>query len=394
VQDTPIFDCGAIAEMEPEPLIGMAPKRRDPTQHAKVQTFIRKHGAANLPFGHTLAEEESLIQSYIAKHGLTKIPMGTAMTAAGKRSVEPGEQEHLRDFRRGIGETKTAGIRPVHRAPDAHREQADAFEGRRSIQASPMSLRDEKHSRIAWSDFTKSYRRAVPVSQKLPAEGTLAERSCSNPECMLPIGKDRHKDAMYCPGYRCRKRHAALKTLDKIRQASLPATIRRTSKISCASVEVPKHTIENTQLFRTPDSNIISPHIFEGVTLSKDHLIGRLLADRAISFQQYEAALIYGHDNDDLNANLRAPPRDALDFHVWRPREPVLITRREPYGRVTAANRALGSAATVLVQRALLGQFAQQDLAKLRAALDALGAAYDHHQPIQKDHPWMKQLVN
>jgi hypothetical protein len=395
-------------------LTGMAPKRRDPTQHAKVQAFIRKHGRANLPFGHTLKEEGDLIQKYIKEHGLTKIPYRVATMKDAKRWIEPGEQRYLRQFDKASN-AEDSELRPVHGQPtDERLNKVDAYEEGRAIQASDMSLKDGKYYRkaLAWDDSIKDYRyrQAVPKDQKLPEEGELAEgATCDNPECGLPIEKGRSKDARYCRGDYCFRRHAELQTFDKVKRAGQPAKSRRrvsprlspamsaallrttrTGIISCTEVEPAGHPIENTELFYTTAQKIDSPNICIGVAFSRDHLLGHLLVDRAINFEQYEAGITYQQDDDNLRSRLRAPHRDILDINTWQPRKPrtALRLHDEPYSRVTAVNKELKPRATkLLLQVVRHGRLAKSDLRKLRTALDAVETQYAKYKQEKENHP-------
>jgi hypothetical protein len=222
--DASVFDSGSISRMN-QPLVGMAPRRRDPAAGMIPQAFIRKHGG--LPFGYTVAEESALIQNFIARHGLRLIPPGAAATAAGKRWVTPSEEARLRHYKPVPGDA-------TYKAQEQIRLDAGVYEDRLSVQESEMSLSEGKYARLAWDSTIKGYRQAVPKSQKLPKEGKLPDRPCQNPECFNEIDEKEHHNVKCCSA-KCTARAKELRRLDRKNQkAGRPIHYRNESDVSAA----------------------------------------------------------------------------------------------------------------------------------------------------------------
>jgi hypothetical protein len=225
----------------------IAIKPRDPT-FLLIQAFIARHGLRLVGFFPQVQQARFYCDGRTKRGprplgtqaGLTRIPPRATMTDQGKRFVSLYEEARARRYKPVTGEA-------------AYREQAAirsmAYEDRLSVQASGMSLADGDPW-MMWDKAIKAYRRVVPESQKLPAEGELKGRRCDNPECFLEIDENQHHNRKYCDE-ECEARAKELRRLDRKKEASRPHLYRNETDVSTDL------TNDISQL----EKEIISPHI-------------------------------------------------------------------------------------------------------------------------------------
>jgi len=303
-------------------LAGMARKQRNPLDHAKVQTFIRKNGAAALPYGHTPAEEEAMVQFFIAKNGATQIPPWAAATKYGKRAKEGYNAS--RQYKPPSGSAS-------YEQQEAGRRQF--YDESMSVAKGPMSLGGcgcPKKGHLACCSGSSGKKRER--DEEWTAADELPSGYCNNRECRLPIGKDRHKDAKYCPGSECRERERYLRNLDRnvANSRKIPGKI-----LGGISIQYRETTYDINRLKSGERPDFRMPDICEGV-------------DNLLDPFQRAAVIGYKSDIDAADGRLRGVPQDD-DSKIRLKRE----KRQIPRDRIDAVRQALGEDATRLIQKAL-----------------------------------------
>jgi hypothetical protein len=205
-----VFCAGAISTISrmERPLVGIAPKPTDPAVDMMVKTFLSRHGLRLVGFFPKIRAGKFLCNGPQKGIGLTRFPVGATTTKAGDRWVTPSEEARLRHYKPVPGEA-------AYKAQQTVLNDAGVYEDRLSVQGGWMSLAAGKHSRLSWDSAIKTYRQAVPKSQKLPKEGVLPERSCQNPECMREI--EGHHNVRFCNA-KCTARGKELRRLDRKNQ--------------------------------------------------------------------------------------------------------------------------------------------------------------------------------
>ena len=350
-------------------LSGMAPKQRNPLDHAKVQTFIRRNGAAALPYGHTPAEEQAMVQAFIARNGATQIPLWAATTKFGKRAKEGYNAS--RRYKPPSGSA-------AHQQQEAGRRQF--YDESMSVAKSGMSLGGcgcPKKGHLACCSGSSGKKRKR--DEEWTAADELPSGYCNNRECRLPIGNDRHKDAKYCHGSECRERERYLRNLDRNVANSRKIPGKILGGISIQYRET-RYDINRLKSGEKPDFRM--PDICEEV-------------DNLLDPFQRAAVIGYKYDIDAVDGRLQLPQDDVRQIRLKREK------RQIPRDRIDAVRQALGEDATKLIQKAL-GQplrvayllpprrrgVAEMpsdlsiydddtiDIEKFRAALDRLAATY------------------
>ncbi len=366
---------------------GMAPKPRDPAVDAAIESYLVKYRnrtrppvaqpVEGPPSKRQIAQAAEMkskfllhdakgkvvkpqqidraaiakeVESFPWEAGITKVPTGFCTTKYGRKAV--------RDYR--------------GQANDDHQQYR-----RRQPAASSGHNAAQEVRAVVYSDGSN-----LSLGGFSPLLNDL-ERVCAYTECLKPLGKDRRVNARYCKGKDCaqrdRRRLAALRVGD----ANQP--LRR--KLSCTAVEPASDVVDIIDISRLVKSEVISENTYR--ESFRDDPFGRLFVANQITQQQYDAAVAYMHDLDEVGARLRAPHRDETDISVWIPREPdakaMLATEikrhSSPLARIRAANQAMGREATALLHAALASN-AIADVEMLRYALDKLITS--------REKPWTK----
>jgi hypothetical protein len=337
-------------------LIGMAPKKRDPLDHAVVQTFIRRNGAAALPYGHTVEEENAMIQAFIAKNGATQVPLWAATTKDGKKAKTNYEASRWFGPLRGS---------PLY---------AQLTAGRRKFYDEGLSIQ-KSHGSLGGCGCPKKGHLACcsGSSGKKRKPNELPSGYCNNRECRDPITGP-HKDKKYCDS-ECRERERYLRNLDRnvANSRKIPGKILGGIRIQYR--ETP-YDINRLKSGEKPDFKRVD--IYEEV-------------DDLLTPRQRAAAIAYKHDLDTMDGRIWDPVTLSEEEAnpLWWLRGWIQLPqdddnqirglkgekrRQIPRDRIDAVRQALGEDATKLIQKALgQPQRVAELLPRHRRGNDALG---------------------
>jgi hypothetical protein len=388
---------------------GMAPKPRDPAVDAAIEAYLAKHrnrtrlalplSVEGLPSGRQLKQAAQMqskfllhdangkvvrpqqidhsaianeLETFPWKDGITRIPTGFATTKYGRAAA-----------------LAFAGYAPAKGLRVAYDRQANAdhqhYRRRQAAGSSGHNSAQEVRAAVYSDGSNLSLLGGFSTLLPMPADRYCAYTKCTNGSfagrpCRAALDPDRHIDVKYCDRD-CAQKHRRLLAKDKTRVANEPLK----PQIFCVIEEPANDVIDIVDVYSPVKPDVICENTYrEGSRNFRDDPIGQLAAHGEITEAQYNAAVEYMADIDEVGARLRAPHRDEMDISVWIPRAPdsnaVLATEIKhskypsPLARIRAANKAMGREATAALH-ATLASNTIDDVHMLRVALDQLIAS-------------------